>query len=210
VTRGSFIAFEGLDGSGKTTALQSVAPALQDLGHTVVITREPGGTKLGRQIRELVLNGRETMQAETELLLMCADRAEHVRSVIRPALREGKIVISDRYAASSIVYQGYGRGLSLETVRRALAVATGGLQPDLTILLDLTTVEAHQRRSGDPMNVNQLDQLDDEIRDRMRSGYLALAASEPNWSVIDATGSAEPVAKETLKVVTTFLARCPA
>jgi len=202
---GIFIAFEGLDGSGKTTALRTVATQLEAMGHAICVTREPGGTEVGRRIRTLVLDPTETIQSETELLLMCADRAEHVRSLIKPALAEGRIVLTDRFAASTIVYQGYGRGLDLGAIHQVLNLATGGLQPDLTLLFDVSMEVAHQRRTRDASNINQLDKLDIEIRERMRAGYLELADAEANWTVIDASRPPEAVVQAAFQAITAVI-----
>ena len=204
---GIFIAFEGLDGSGKTTTLRTVAAQLEAMGHPICITREPGGTNLGRRIRSLVLEGAETIQPETELLLMCADRAEHVRTLIRPALIEGQIVLTDRFAASTIVYQGYGRGLDPHAIQHVLDFATGGLRPDLTLLFDVSMEVANQRRASDVTNINQLDKLAVGIRARMRTGYLELAHTESNWIVIDASEASEVVAQSALEAITSVIER---
>ncbi len=207
---GVLIAFEGLDGSGKTTALRSVASLLEARGTPILTTREPGGTELGRRIRTLVLESTETVQPETELLLMCADRSEHVRTLIRPALEKGFVVLTDRFAASTIVYQGFGRGLDTDDIAQVLAVATGGLQPDLTLLFDVSNEVAHQRRSSDTSNINHLDGLAADVRTRMRDGYLHLSDTERNWTVIDASGSPDEVASLALQAILSVIERMSA
>jgi dTMP kinase len=204
---GTFIAFEGLDGSGKTTAIRAVSERLRSEGLDVVVTREPGGTELGTRIRSLIFEYAETMSATTELLLMCADRAEHVQAIIRPALNDGKIVISDRYAASTIAYQGYGRGVALDVVFRALDVAIAGLEPDLTILFDIDLAAADQRRAGDTSNINALDLRSGDFRSRVRQGFLDQAAAAPNWTTIKAAGTPEDVAIDVYAAVSELLSR---
>ena len=135
--RGKFITFEGIDGSGKSTQLRLVAQDLRFRGHNVLTTQEPGGTPLGRRLRETFLETEETVSPLAELLLFAADRAQHVNFLIKPALAEGKIVISDRYADATAAYQGAGRGFPSTTVKQVIKLATDGLKPDLTIFFDL-------------------------------------------------------------------------
>jgi len=198
---GVFIAFEGIDGSGKSTAARSVAEQLRARGLDVVLTREPGGTEPGRQIRALLLESDHGLAPETELLLMCADRAEHVATVIRPALGAGAIVVSDRYAGSTRAYQGYGLGLNTSIVDAAIRIATGGLCPDLTILFDLEPEVAHSRRSGEAEQLNQLDVRDLEYRTRVRDGFLKLAQASERWRVVDASQPLNLVIRELLALV---------
>jgi dTMP kinase len=202
---GFFIAFEGIDGSGKTTAARAVAEALRRRGHAVVATREPGGTAAGLQIRTILLDSNHELAPESELLLMCADRAEHVAKVIRPALAAGAIVISDRFAASTRAYQGYGLGLDLVAVDAAISIATGGLCPVLTVLFDLDPALAFARRSDDSDNLNALDVRDLEYRIRVREGFLALARESGNWRVIDAAPEREIVIDQAIAAVDTAL-----
>lgn len=197
---GAFIAFEGIDGSGKSSAAKAVERTLRDEGYDVVLTREPGGTVPGRQIRSLVLNETHQLAAETELLLMCADRAEHVAKVIRPALARGAIVLTDRYAASTRAYQGYGLGMEMTAVDAAIAVATRGLCPDLTILLDVDPTVAFARRSSDASQINALDLRDLAFRNRVRDGFLTLAEQDERWCVIDAAQAVGEVAKQATAV----------
>jgi dTMP kinase len=205
---GSFIAFEGIDGSGKSSALQAVADALRERGLDVVETREPGGTEPGRLIRRLVLDEGYDLAAETELFLMCADRAEHVSKVLRPALARGAIVLSDRYAGSTRAYQGYGLGIDLALVDAAISLATGGLCPDCTILFDVDPAVAFSRRSGDPNKVNALDLRDLAFRERVREGFLTLAEQAECWYVIDAAQAAPAVVEQATRIaVSTISAR---
>ena len=193
-----FITFEGPDGSGKTTQVRQLADWLRERGHDVVLTREPGGTDIGDQIRAVLhdpANG--AMDARTEILLYSASRAQHVTQRILPALAANKIVVSDRYADSTLAYQGYGRGLNLETLRRITSFATGGLTPDLTLYLDITPEEGLQRRQSGGGEWNRLDAEAIEFHQRVRAGYLELVRQEPErWVVVRATCSVEEVQAE--------------
>jgi dTMP kinase len=194
----AFITLEGPDGSGKTTQAHLLAEWLREQGYEVVLTREPGGTDIGDQIRQVLHAPRNTaMNARTEILLYSASRAQHVAQCIRPALAAGKIVVSDRYADSTLAYQGYGRGLDLETLQTITAFATGGLTPNLTLYLDIMSHEGLQRRrlSGDEWN--RLDAETLEFHQRVRAGYLELANQEPErWVVINAARPVEEVQSE--------------
>jgi dTMP kinase len=192
---GAFITFEGPDGSGKSTQIELLAHHLRLNGWDVLTTREPGGTPIGDQIRNVLHDVANTeMVSEAEILLYSASRAQLVGQVIRPALAQGAVVLSDRYADSTIAYQGYGRGLDLTMLRRITDFATGGLTPDLTIYLDLPVEQglgrkrqALSQRSGE---WNRLDQEDVEFHRRVRQGYLELAAAEPErWLLVDARPS---------------------
>jgi len=188
-----FITFEGPDGSGKTTQARLLAEWLGEQGYEVVLTREPGGTDIGDQIRVVLHDPRNTaMDARTEILLYSASRAQHVAERIRPALAAGKIVISDRYADSTLAYQGYGRGLDLETLQRVTTFATGGLKPDLTLYLDVPPEAGLQRRQLGGVEWNRLDAETLEFHQRARAGYLELVRQEPGrWVIIDAARSIE-------------------
>jgi dTMP kinase len=198
-----FITLEGPDGSGKTTQASLLADWLADQGHEVILTREPGGTEIGRQIRAVLHDpGNATMQARAEILLYAADRAQHSWQLIRTGLEEGKVVVSDRYADSTLAYQGYGRGLDLETLRRVNDFATGGLKPDLTLYLDIPPEEGLSRRQNGGGEWNRLDAETLEFHRRVRDGYLELAAQEPErWAVIDASRSPETVQLEIRSLV---------
>ena len=190
-----FVTFEGPDGGGKTTQVARLAESLRAAGQDVIATREPGGTRIGDQVRA-ILHAPEnrSMQPVTELLLYCASRAQLVSDVIRPHLERGGIVLSDRYADSSLAYQGYGRGIDLALLRAILGFATGGLRPDLTLLLDLDAEEGLRRRKGSGGEWNRLDQETVVFHTRVREGYLALARAEPDrWVVIDAARDADEV-----------------
>jgi len=195
----AFITFEGMEGCGKSTQAKLLARAI---GPDAVLTQEPGGTAIGRAIRQLLLDpANRAMSAEAEVLLFFADRAQHVAEVIRPALAAGKIVISTRYVDTSLAYQGYGRGLDLDRIRSVAVLATGGLRPDLTLFFDLPLeigLARVVRRGG-------RDRLESEVREfheRVRNGYLELAAAEPNrWIRIDASGSEADVEARTRAAV---------
>lgn len=204
---GSFVAFEGLDGSGKSSVLRAVVDLLRGDGHDVLTTREPGGTAVGAAIRDLVLGSEHDMSARTELLLMCADRAEHVASVIRPALEAGRIVLCDRYEASTRAYQGGGLGIADDEIRKVIDVATGGLMPDLYVLFDVEPVIATERRSADSGSINALDARSLQFKMRVRDRYLEMAAGEPNWISIDATMPLEQVIERSYRVVVDHVSR---
>jgi dTMP kinase len=190
-----FITFEGPDGSGKTTQIELLAERLRSLGHDVLITREPGGTSIGDQIRAVVHDVKNVeMTHETEFLLYSASRAQIVRQVIRPHLARGGTVLCDRFADSSMAYQGYGRELDLEMVGCITQFATGGLVPDLTIYLDLPVEVGLQRKESAHVaqagEWNRLDQQTLDFHRRVRQGYLKMAQADPDrWLVVDAARS---------------------
>ena len=203
----ALITFEGPEGGGKSLQARSLRDDLNTSGHTVTLTREPGGTEIGDQIRKVLTRLENTaMDPRTEFLLFSASRAQHVNEVIRPALNAGRIVICDRFFDSSFAYQGYGQGLDLEMLRAVTRFATGGLVPDLTLLLDLEVEEGLRRRESGG-NWNRLDAYDLEFHTRVRDGYHALVAEEPaRWVVIDASRDLETVGGQVRSAVTAFLA----
>ncbi|MFN2269576.1 MAG: dTMP kinase [Anaerolineae bacterium] len=190
-----FITLEGPEGSGKTTQIPLLVDWLREQGYAVELTREPGGTDIGTQIRDVLHDPVNTaMDATAEILLYSADRAQHVAQCIRPALAAGKIVVSDRYYDSTLAYQGYGRGLDLEMLRAITAFATAGLKPDLTLYLDIAPEEGLQRRQAGGEEWNRLDAETLDFHRRVRAGYMALIAQESErWVVIDAARSVEEV-----------------
>ncbi len=183
-----FITLEGPDGSGKSSQIAPLAEFLRQEGYAVLTTREPGGTSIGDQVRAILMNLQNTeMQPRTEILLFLAARAQIVEQVIRPALGKGAIVISDRYADSTLAYQGYGQGGDLAALRMLLNFATGGLKPDLTLLLDLEAEVGLQRRKFGQGEWNRLDANTLAYHQRVRAGYLQLVREEPQrWVVVDA------------------------
>ncbi len=197
-----FITFEGPEGCGKTTQIQELTGFLQDAGHEVFATREPGGTVIGDQIRAVLLDRENTtMLPRTEILLFQASRAQLVEQVIRPRLARRCVVLCDRFADSTLAYQGYGYGLDLDRLRSIVDFAVQGLKPDLTLLLDLDVAEGLERRSSDG-DWNRLDVYDLDFYKRVRQGYHELVAAEPDrWEVVDASRSPEAVQAEIRAIV---------
>ncbi len=206
-----FVTFEGPEGAGKSTALKIIASKLSELGHHVVTTREPGGGPLGKRIRQMLLEEGE-VSAETELLLFLADRANHVQTIVVPALKEGSVVLCDRHADSTIVYQGYGRGLDLNFLKVGNQFATKGLTPDLTLLFDLDPkiglerLDISEKTLFGPdkkrRDVNRLDREPLEFHRKVRNGFLELARSEPNrFVILDAEKEPEQLAQNALDAI---------
>lgn len=208
--QGAFIAFEGPEGSGKTTQVRTAAAALVAQGLTVTATREPGGTPLGEQLRAILLAvENRAMMPQTEALLLLAARAQHVRDVIEPALSRRDVVLCDRFAGATYAYQGYGRGLALDQLRQLQQFAAGSLLPTLTLLFDLP-VEVGLARRRAAGEINRLDAADVDFHQRVRAGYLALAAAEPaRWAVIDATRSPATVTRDVLVKLGAHLGLAP-
>lgn len=201
---GLFVAFEGGDGAGKSTQADLLARWLSDRGHEVVRTREPGGTPLGRALRELVLHGEDgSVAPRAEALIFAADRAQHVATVVRPALGRGAVVVTDRYLDSSVAYQGAARELGHDEVRGLSLWAVEDLVPDLTVLLDVDPGQGRDRRGTVH---DRLEREDDTFHDRVRQGFLALAAREPDrYLVLDAGGPVEDLADQVRRRVRALL-----
>ena len=197
-----FITFEGPEGSGKTTQIPQLQDYLVEAGYTVYCTREPGGTAIGDQIREVLLANKNTaMHPRSEILLFQASRAQLVEQEILPRLQRHEIVLCDRYADSTLAYQGYGHGVDLAQLRGIVDFATGGLKPDLTLLFDLDVEIGLSRRQKDG-DINRLDAFALDFHRRVRAGYHALAAAEPQrWQIIDATQPPEQVQAVVREVV---------
>lgn len=198
-----FITFEGPEGSGKSTQIRLLTSWLLAQNYDVVTTREPGGTEIGDQIRGVIMDvGNTGMKPSTEILLYSASRAQIVNELIAPALADGKLVLCDRYADSTLAYQGYGRGLDLQDLVSITEFATGGLKPDLTFLLDIDVEVGLNRRIINDEEMNRLDLEAIAFHKRVRAGYHELADSEPNrWIVIDADRPPESVQSELQKVL---------
>jgi len=210
--RGVFITLEGIDGCGKSTQFKMLAEALSNRGIEVVVTREPGGTVLGERMRAVLLsNESRNLAPAAELFLMAADRAQDVSEVIRPALEAGVVVISDRYADSTVAFQGYGRGLDLDIIDDVNRLATGGLAPDITILFDLDPRQAQARldaritgetRFGFEPGMTRFDEEKLDFHLRVRDGYLKLASTEPErFRVLDAAQPIDRTHRQVLELV---------
>jgi dTMP kinase len=206
---GAFITFEGIDGCGKSTQLRLLASELRMRGLEVVSTREPGGTSLGKRLRTVLLDPQIEVDPLAELLLFAADRAQHVRTMLRPAIESGSVVLSDRYADATAAYQGAGRNFTTEMIAEVINLATGGLKPDLTLIFDLPVEECLARTSRRTENDNKTDRLDAEdaaFHTRVRNAYLQLAAHEPERvRIINASGSINETHDRVIEIVTPFL-----
>ncbi len=210
---GTFITFEGIDGSGKSTQLRLLGNFLRSNGCDALLTREPGGTTLGLRLRAALLDAMEEVDPLTELLVFAADRAQHVRRLVRPAIAAGRVVISDRYADATVAYQGAGRGFSPELISQIVQLATDGLKPDLTLLFDLpieeSTNRTARRSTGKNSGKIQPDRLDIENADfhaRVRDAYLQIALKEPDRvKLIDTTGPVENTQEHVKEIIVPFL-----
>ncbi|MCL6511389.1 MAG: dTMP kinase [Anaerolineae bacterium] len=202
-----FISFEGLDGSGKTTQIQRLAVWLRTHHRRVLTLREPGGTKIGDAIRAILHDRSNTnMDSRTELLLYCASRAQLVAEQVQPYLDSGGVVLSDRFADSTLAYQGYGRGLDLDFLRSLLDFVTHGVKPDLTLYFDVEPERALERRMASGAEINRIDVETIEFHRRVRDGYRQLIAQEPDrWLLIDASATADQVAAQVKDIVKTRL-----
>jgi len=197
-----FITLEGPEGSGKSTQIKRLAKRLELMGFPVITTREPGGTPIGDQIRQvLVRMENKELHPRTEILLFLAARAQLVEQLIKPALQDGKIILCDRYGDSTLAYQGYGHGLDLEKLRQMLDFATDHLKPNLTILLDLDVKLGLMRKKAED-EWNRLDAYEVLFHERVREGYLNLAREEPNrWRIVDASQGIDAVQEDLLRII---------
>jgi dTMP kinase len=211
---GTFITFEGIDGSGKSTQLRLLGNFLKTNGCDVLLTREPGGTTLGLRLREALLDAQEEVDPLTELLVFAADRAQHVRRELRPALAAGRVVISDRYADATVAYQGAGRGFTPELISQIVQLATEGLKPDLTLLFDVSIDESTNRTTRRSTSKGSAaktprDRLDIENADfhaRVRDAYLQIALAEPQRvKLIDTSGPVERTHERVKAIIVPYL-----
>lgn len=203
---GILITFEGIEGTGKSTHAKLLYEYLQGRGFDVVLTGEPGGTQIGEKIRELLLSSEyKEVSPVTELLLYNASRVQHIQEVILPAMNKGAIVITDRFTDSTVAYQGYGRGIDLNIINSIKRIVAAGLQPDITILLDLD-VEVGLRRNRGINKTDRLELEDVEFHKRVRNGYLEIATKEPERiKLIDASKSIKQVHNRIIKIIMDFL-----
>jgi dTMP kinase len=210
---GTFITFEGIDGSGKSTQLRLLGNFLRDNGCDALLTREPGGTTLGLRLRAVLLDALEEVDPLTELLVFAADRAQHVRSMLKPELANGRVVISDRYADATVAYQGAGRGFSPELISQIVELATAGLKPDLTLLFDVSIEESANRTtrrstkgSASKAPPDRLDIEHADFHTRVRHAYLQIALAEPERvKLIDTSGPVERTHERVKEIVVPFL-----
>jgi len=205
---GAFITFEGIDGCGKSTQLRLLASELRVRGVPVVATREPGGTTLGQKLRTALLDVQEQVDPLAELLVFAADRAQHVRKHLLPALEQNQVVLSDRYADATVAYQGGGRGFEPKLIEEIVELATGGLKPDLTLLFDLSVAESAVRTRKRVQNkrTDRLDKEDAEFHTRVRNAYLDIARAGPErFRIIDARGSVGETHHVVMGIVIPFL-----
>ena len=205
--RGKFISLEGLEGVGKTTNRLFIEALLQQAGVVVVVSREPGGTELGESLRELLLHGRASMLAQTELLLMTASRSEHIDKVIEPALSQGQWVLSDRFTDASFAYQGGGRELGADVVADLHTLMKADMQPDLTLLLDMP-IEAGMQRAASRGKLDRIESEELAFFERARAAYLQRAANDPQRvKIIDASQPLEQVKQAVSDALQPLLAK---
>ncbi len=194
-----FITFEGADGCGKTTQIKLIDEYLRSKGYKTLLTREPGSKGLGEKIREILLNYEGEVSSRCESFLFLADRAQHVDCIIKPALQEGTIVLCDRHTDSTVAYQGYGRGLDIEEIKKLNAIATGGLKPDLTIVFDVD-IETSQARVG--KNKDRMESAGIEFFKKVREGFLEIAKEEPQRvKVINSSDTIENIHKKVVELI---------
>ncbi|NOT21882.1 MAG: dTMP kinase [Nitrospiraceae bacterium] len=209
-TRGLFITLEGIEGSGKSTQISHLANLLTQAGHTVLKTREPGGTATAEAIRHILLtaSSHEPVTPQAEALLILAARCQHVTHLIMPALQQGTIVLCDRFSDSTLAYQGFARGLDLQWLRATNAIATGGLTPDLTLLLDLPVSSGLARRRADRGQQNRLDREAEHFHRKVRRGFLTLAAEKPTrMKIVNANRPVKQVQDEITEIVLGWMTR---
>jgi dTMP kinase len=205
--RGIFISFEGSEGSGKSTQARLLSDWLRTQGISTILTREPGGTPIGERIREVLLSpDHREMDPITELFLYLASRRQHIKELIEPSLKEGKIVITDRFSDSTMAYQGYGRGLDLSLIESLNRTATGGLSPDLTIVLDVDVREGLSRNLG--IKSDRLEIEDIEFHEKVRRGFIEIAKKEPKRVfIVETKNGIEKTHDEILAIVREWIKR---
>jgi dTMP kinase len=197
--KGLFITFEGADGCGKTTQIELLNKYLVEKGYETLLTREPGAKGLGVKLREILLNYDGEVSPNCESFLFLADRAQHIDCIIKPALKEGKIILCDRHTDSAVAYQGYGRGLDIERINYLNNIATSGLKPDLTIVFDID-VETSMKRVG--KNKDRMESAGIEFFNKVREGYLQIAEKEPNRvKIINSSDTIENIHKKVIELV---------
>lgn len=200
--KGIFITFEGADGCGKTTQMNLLADYLKGKGQDVLVTREPGAKGLGEKLREILLNYDGDVSSVCESFLFLADRAQHIDTIVIPAVNEGKVVLCDRHIDSTVAYQGYGRGLDIQQINMLNNIATSNRKPDLTFVFDID-VETSMKRVGNEKD--RMESAGKDFHNRVRNGYLELAKQEPNRiKVIDATKSIDEIHKEVIRIIQEF------
>lgn len=200
--RGLFITFEGADGCGKTTQLNLLKEYFTDNGYEVVVTREPGAKGLGEKLRDILLNYDGEVSDRCESFLFLADRAQHIDTIVKPALEQGKIILCDRHTDSTVAYQGYGRGLDIEQINKLNNIATDGLKPDLTFVFDVDVETSMARVGGEK---DRMESSGNDFFNKVRNGYLEIAKCEPQRvKVIDAKLPIDKVFEQVLSVFKTF------
>jgi len=205
--QGRFITFEGIDGSGKTTQANRLADWLTSRGRQIVLTREPGGTEISEKIRAILLDAaNQRMAWLTEMLLYMASRAQHTEEVIKPAIHEGAIVISDRYMDATMAYQGYGRGLDTRVIETLNAIATSDVIPDVTILVDAPPETCQERMTSMKKTADRMERAGSEFQHKVREGYLKLAGQEPDrFHILDGTKSINQLERKVQNIVEAIL-----
>lgn len=199
MTKGLFVTFEGTDGCGKTTQIELLKTYLENKGHTVLLTREPGAKGLGTKLREILLNYEGEVSPNCESFLFLADRAQHIDTIIKPAIERGEIVLCDRHTDSTVAYQGYGRGLDLNQINMLNTIATSGFKPDITFVFDID-IETAQKRVG--KTKDRMESAGVEFFKKVRQGYLDIAKSEPERvKVLDATQTIEDISNQVKKYI---------